>query len=224
MDDNALAEARREAAKAADMLQAKSRHAEVLERQLRKLFERFDLASEASDVSTPLAPLGGVSMSVADAYRALAPAAAHHTGAAWWPTAEKPRPELTPNVGFASYGLRGAPLVTLGFIVLGLDRATLETTLERIESEQAEAKSFTPVFIYDGTDFDLFRARGYVLEWIPPAEDRERVGGTLPWDAYITERIAFLTRKWGLRSVISIDAPLLAEDETPLHEERPEAA
>lgn len=220
----------------AELYQNRSRHAAVLEDQIRRLIARLDLRTATIDIAEPLRPVGdGVHLGTPDRdrppYRRPEPAADRRLDAPspWWPGGDGPAAGMVPNAGSMNHALQGRVATVIGVSVLGQPRAELEAIMNEIASRQAELANFAPVFIYDGGDFDLFRHHGWVVEWLPPPEDQARFDGALGWDAYCRERIAFLRQKWSMVDLIdhnraSPAEPPAAHEGEPARRDGAEAA
>ncbi|HLB79991.1 MAG TPA: hypothetical protein VJJ77_05765, partial [Dongiaceae bacterium] len=90
----------------------------------------------------------------------------------------------------------------LGIAVCGLGRIEREAVVDLIDRQQRSSRDFIPVFLTDSTDFEPFRSRGYVFEYLPPPP-RRRLRGTASWREYAAERLELLRRKWNIAQVVT---------------------
>lgn len=207
---NAIRSVFSEAAKLRETVQNRSRHTDVVERRLRLVLDQHGLTSITVDIVDPIAPVGdGVSLDISggqDGVYQRAPVQEPQvasTDRSWWPTHGKERRPLIPNAGWLNHGLQGQVSKVLGVSVCGLDRETLERIVDMIARQQAEKKDFVPLFLYDGMEFEMFRANGFVVEYLPPPTERSRWQGSRSWRDYCAERREFLERKWAIAHVVS---------------------
>ncbi|MFN3614858.1 MAG: hypothetical protein ACK4WC_09905 [Rubrimonas sp.] len=226
MNANTMQTVQRTANRACELLRAKTRHAEVLEQQLHRLMARLGVSSAATDITEEIDPLHGPNLRTPGSYAAVRqtggqarPEAAEDD---WWPTERSRKTPLKPFPGFAHASPDSAGLRTIGFIATGIGRDALDAILDRIDASMSENGRFSPIFLYDGFDFDLFRSRGWVLEWIPPAEDRARIVGARSWDDYLAERMRLLARKWGVAAMIPLTAGI--DEAADIHDGASETA
>jgi hypothetical protein len=70
-----------------------------------------------------------------------------------------------------------------------------------VERQQSKKRDFVPVFLTDSCEFDCFRNRGYLFEYLPPVP-RHRMNGRSSWQDYAAERLELLMRKWGFSEII----------------------
>lgn len=202
----------------AEWVAIEHRHTELLERQLEKLVAALGCSLPATNITEPIRPLGdGVNLHSRDdrapPYRMACTKSDRQIELSddWWPRRPVDKPALLPNAGHANYPLHHRVRKVLGIAVLGLERADLEQVVELIARQQARSQDFIPLFLYDGTEFDIFRSRGYVFEWLPPVADRIRHDGQQSWGDYLAARRALIERKWGLTCVVCFGASSLEE-------------
>lgn len=137
----------------------------------------------------------------------LAQHPAHRPDAAddpWWPSGPvAPVAPLAAPAGHDCYSLEDDGEPAIGISVMGLTGAELEQVVAEIAGRQLQQKDFRPVFLTDQPDFMPFVARGYAFEYLSGFR------GYLETDAdgQRADRIAALTRKWGLREIVSRDRP-----------------
>jgi len=206
----------------AEWVAIEHRHTDLLERQLQKLVAALGGSLPAINIADPIQPRGdGVNF---DSREERAPPYRTTTvkldpeidvSEDWWPRRPVDKPALLPSAGHANHPLQHRTPKVLGIAVLGLERADLEQVVELIAHQQAQSQDFIPLFLYDGTEFDIFRSRGYVFEWLPPVTDRIRYGGRQSWSDYLAARRALIDRKWGLAYVVCFGAGSLEDVVAP---------
>jgi hypothetical protein len=101
-----------------------------------------------------------------------------------------------------NYSLKGKECALVGCSVAGLQRDVLAKVIERIERQQRRQGSHIPLFLTDSTDFDLFRARGYVFEYFPGPEKLTACEGAEPWPVYTRRRFELIKKKWNLTNIV----------------------
>jgi hypothetical protein len=118
-----------------------------------------------------------------------------------WPCRKKVA--LRPTAGSFNYALNTRCTRVIGFDVSGCDRATLGRILDEVTRRQAQLKSFSPLFIYDGGDFDLFRHYGFVFERLPSQHNRLH-RSEIDWRTETARRLAGVCAKWSLEQIIDM--------------------
>ncbi|MEZ5670225.1 MAG: glycosyltransferase family 4 protein [Alphaproteobacteria bacterium] len=120
-----------------------------------------------------------------------------------------------PGHGAASVLLR--PHVAVGFYIARADAPILEDIVRSVFLAQRDRQDFSPVFITECSDVRPFLARGYVFEYLPPAETVAADDAAA--EAWRAGRLDWIRRKWGLSHVVRepghrLDRPraLLATD------------
>ena len=88
-----------------------------------------------------------------------------------------------------------APRRVLAIVVFGLTEAEIGKLLPVVERD-CETRGMMPLLLTDNDAFELFRERGMIFEYLPPAEDRERCDQRLCWDLYLQRRLALIRQKW----------------------------
>ena len=221
-DRDRLAALAREVGRLREQVQLRARHNDVLERHLRHLHDRYDLSPETVHVADEVLPAGdGVSLHRTDAattaYRGTPASSAPAADAPgdWWPITAKPKRPLVPNAGWFNHALQGRATVPIGVSVCGLARAELRDVVATIARTQAERQTMTPVFLYDGVDFDIFREYGFVFERLPGRDERTHYSGNSTWADYCRQRRKLVERKWRLARVITFGETEFGEAETP---------
>jgi hypothetical protein len=187
-----------------------ARHRDVLERRLRALMAAAGAESTTVEVADAITPLGGgANLSEAAApgdagpwrREPVAPPARAPEGD-WWPALRDDPQPLVPNAGWTNYGLQGRAAKVLGISVCGLGREHVARVVAMVAQQQTEARDFVPVFLTDSAEFDLFRAQGFVVEYVPAAPLRAGYDGAQAWEDYLKGRRVLLERKWGLTDLI----------------------
>lgn len=206
----------------AEWVAIEHRHTDLLERQLQELVTALGGSLPATNIADPIRPRGdGVNLDSQDKrappYRTLRaePGPQIEVSDDWWPRPPVDKPALLPNAGHANHPLQHWVRKVLGIAVLGLERADLEQVVELIARQQTQSQDFIPLFLYDGNEFDIFRSRGYVFEWLPPVTDRIRYDGRQSWNDYLAARRALIDRKWGLAYVVCFGAGSLGDVVAP---------
>ena len=188
---------RHEVERLAARVELQHRHITLLRSRLRDTMARASVLDEAGEARppAPARPAGGPPPRA----RAALP------DRTIWPSDRNAPPPLTPTPGLANFGLKRAGLKVLGIAVCGLGRIEREAVVDLIDRQQRSSRDFIPVFLTDSTDFEPFRSRGYVFEYLPPPS-RRRLRGTDSWPAYAAERLALLRRKWNIAQVVTFGA------------------
>ena len=104
----------------------------------------------------------------------------------------RPRSDEPPLVPFAK-DRPGARVILVA--VFGLDPAELGRVVELVDGQCATA-GVVPIFLTDGDDFQVFRLRRLLFEYLPPPSDGTRFAPNLDWGLYRQRRLALLRRKW----------------------------
>jgi hypothetical protein len=114
-------------------------------------------------------------------------------------------PQAAPkNDALIPTGRRVRPVRVLMAVVIGLDAAALERTLAMVHAGSGRAEGAALIlFLTDGADFEPFRSRGLLFEYLPPAPLRERFAPDLDWDLYMRRRLARLRRKWSPARIVA---------------------
>jgi hypothetical protein len=110
---------------------------------------------------------------------------------------------LRPNAGNFNHALNAKRTAVVGFDVRGSNRDALARILADITSRQSEVQSFTPLFFYDGTGFDLFRRHGFVFERLASRHNR-MARPTIDWAAEDQRRLAIAVAKWSIQQVVDM--------------------
>jgi len=120
----------------------------------------------------------------------------------WFPAFKRGFRPLEPSPGWRCLAAQDAP-IRLGFILLGMDAAQVRAAVENIEQRQVRDRDFIPVFITDMTDFEVFRFRGYVFEYLPPSVSRAPKN-LRSERRYRKRRLELIKAKWNLRDIIEL--------------------
>lgn len=120
----------------------------------------------------------------------------------WWPAAPiAPESPLVAPAGDDCYSIGDAIEETVGVSVLGLGGEDLERIVANVAEEQLQHKRFKPVFLTDQPDFLPFTSRGYAFEYLSDFRGYLKAN---PGDER-SDRLALLSRKWGMSEVVSRD-------------------
>ncbi|MCP4903186.1 MAG: hypothetical protein GY906_40000 [bacterium] len=93
--------------------------------------------------------------------------------------------------------------VRLGFTLFGTTRKQVKEAVDKIEQRQLRSRDFVPIFATDLLAFDVFRSRGYVVEYVAPAI----ATATNPKSAegaYRQRRLDLIKAKWNLNSFVDL--------------------
>lgn len=93
--------------------------------------------------------------------------------------------------------------VRLGFTLFGMTREAIEEAVAKVEQRQLRTRDFAPLFVTDSLVFDVFRRRGWVVEYIPPAI-AQATDPRSPEYAYFERRLEFIKAKWNLSSFVDM--------------------
>lgn len=80
-------------------------------------------------------------------------------------------------------------------VVIGLAADDLERVLDLLK-EQSEALDVEIVLLTDQLDFEVFRRRDMIFEYLAPVEPRRARRGDLDWELLEHRRLAVIRRKW----------------------------
>jgi hypothetical protein len=195
--------------RARERTEAQARRAEAVERRLAELTERLGVPTLAIEAFDPL-PQAASRATMPEAASAMAPPlfASPETAegapiADWWPRGSEPGRPLLPDPGWRHSTLQGERVKVIGVSVCGLRGEDLRRTISLVAEQQNAARDFIPVFLTDSSEFELFRAHGFVFEYFPGAAGRARIAGSQSWAGYAAQRRSLVERKWGLDRVIS---------------------
>lgn len=182
------------------------RRSRLVERRLREVLSEAGIEERTVVVADPVPPLWqGHTTSddhagnTGEAADNLDDVDAPPEDADWWPVARRMPRALAPTPGWACHGLKGRVDKVVGVSVCGFDREEVERIVAMIAERQRRTRDFVPVFLTDALDFDVFRAGGFVFEYVPPPDRRAAIGN---WGTYLSRRRALLERKWGVSTVI----------------------
>ncbi len=185
-----------------ERVENQARHIETLERCLDTALAKAGLESQTVVLHDKLPRLPEPAAPAAP--HPVLPPRVHDlaTDPSWWPaTARTPTP-LPPEPGWACYNLNDQVGKVLGISLLGMSDDRLATTVELITAQQRKSRDFLPVFLTSSPGFHVFRAQGFVFEYLPARPHRDLVEPTGDWQDYLADRLAFIARKWGITRVI----------------------
>lgn len=120
----------------------------------------------------------------------------------WFPVYGQEVKPLDPSPGWRCLAAHGAQ-IRLGFDLRGIDEDLIESAVVEIEERQLSDRDFIPVFITDSPDFDVFRFRGYVFEYVPAAISRAPAKHRAEC-RYLKQRLELIKAKWNLRDIIDL--------------------
>jgi hypothetical protein len=120
----------------------------------------------------------------------------------WFPRFGGDMGPLDPTPGWRCLTARDAP-IRLGFNLIGIDPSAVGEAVAKVERRQLLDRDFIPVFITDQSDFEAFRLRGYVFEYIPPSIS------TAPKNrraerSYFKQRLELIKAKWNLQTIVDL--------------------
>lgn len=128
-----------------------------------------------------------------------------------WPAG--PVAPVTPLAAPAGNGSQGSGAErTVGISVMGLTGPELEQVVAEIAAQQSGQGGFIPVFLTDQRDFRPFVSRGYAFEYL--SNFRSYLEADPQGEQ--ADRLAALTRKWGLAEIVSHDKSGAASGPHPL--------
>jgi hypothetical protein len=104
-----------------------------------------------------------------------------------------PAGEEPPLVPFSRDGAPPRPVLLAA--VQGLVPAELERLVAAVQARTAAAGVHV-VFVTDCAELALFRRRGALVEYLPPAPDLERLTAADEVEIYLARRLDLLRRKW----------------------------
>ncbi len=124
----------------------------------------------------------------------------------FWPTPESTLPALAAHPGWGNYASMGGDGVVIGVSLLGLDRNACKNVIDLVAAQQLRNPQLFPVFVTDDDDFSALRAERFVFEYLPPWPGAEVAPSRERWEAYLTDRLALIKRKWAVRRFVSFCA------------------
>lgn len=105
-------------------------------------------------------------------------------------------PSIEPYPGHGNATIQTRAHVTLGYIIEDASEEEIDQLVKLVFLSQRSKKSFVPVFVTSSTYFTPFIRHGFIFEYLPPRETFE--GRASLYDSYRSERLALITRKWGI--------------------------
>jgi len=103
--------------------------------------------------------------------------------------------------GFYSDALRANPMRIL-IIVVGMNAEDIERIVEQVAKNHKTQRYFEPVFVTDLWVFQIFLRKGFLFEYIPPADDWRKACGEGDWSHYFSVRIASIIRAYAPNRII----------------------
>jgi hypothetical protein len=91
----------------------------------------------------------------------------------------------------------------IGFTVFGMTTDEIDEVVSKVEERQLSSRDFIPVFVSDNDDFEVFRSRGYVFEYVPKVFSRCRSNQRAE-RRYLKQRLDIITAKWGLSELVDL--------------------
>jgi hypothetical protein len=82
-------------------------------------------------------------------------------------------------------------------------REAIEEAAAKVEQRQLRTRDFAPLFVTDSPVFDVFRRRGWVVEYIPPPIAQTNDPRS-PKYAYLERRLELIKAKWNLSSFVDM--------------------
>ena len=185
-----------------ERVENQARHIETLERCLGTALNRAGLENQTIVLRDRL-PRLPITENHADSHHPLPDRIADPgTDPSWWPSAERNPAPLPPEPGWGCYGLGDQVSKVLGISLLGMEENRLSATVEMISTQQRKTRDFLPVFLTTSTAFHVFRAQGFVFGYFPATPQRQLIASDAGWEDYLTERLAFVAKKWGIARII----------------------
>lgn len=194
-------------------IENQARHIEAVERRLREALGEKGVASKtveildamprrptSADVRHPAIPRTGPRE--LRSTQPPAPVPWETANRPWWPSARAAPPPLQPTPGWGCYTLRGRVGKVLGISVYGMEREQLASVVELVARQQRKARDFIPVFLTSSMDLELFRAHGFVFEYLPGADAHRVHSSSMSWEDYVARRLELVSRKWNITRVI----------------------
>jgi hypothetical protein len=193
---------RANAARLAESFQYKCQLIAVLEEQIRRLNGRLGQATHTVAITDRITTnQADKQPAPADQVKPTERGLGERRRPSGWPMRQPVG--LRPNAGSFNHALNARPTATVCFDVRGNDRDALQRKLDEICRKQGETKSFSPLFLYDGSDFDLFRKHGYVVEWLPNRHN-QALRPDIDWAAETDRRIALILSKWAIAQLVDM--------------------
>lgn len=125
---------------------------------------------------------------------------------AGWPTPEETLPALAAHPGWGNYASMGEEGVVIGVSLLGLDHNGRQEVIDLVATQQLRNPQLFPIFLTDDDDFRTLRAEHFVFEYLPPWPGEAVVASQERWDDFLSERLALIKKKWGIRRFVSFSA------------------
>ena len=125
---------------------------------------------------------------------------------AGWPTPEESLPALAAHPGWGNYASMGEEGVVIGVSLLGLDHNGRQEVIDLVATQQLRNPQLFPIFLTDDDDFRALRAEHFVFEYLPPWPGEEVVAERARWDDFLSERLALIKKKWGIRRFVSFSS------------------
>lgn len=107
---------------------------------------------------------------------------------------------------------RQLPIVVI--VATGRGSANAERLAATVERAQVLAGSFRPLFVIDHGMFAPFRMRGFAVEHVMSESAFAAVRPHDSYAEYVYGRVASITRSYGARSVVPVDAGGLSDPES----------
>jgi hypothetical protein len=180
----------------------------IANRELRRENLRFRelielLSSQAEIIRNRLSP-GGADTSSRHLFESFAPVSAPElrpVRKALIKAKNLPTP-LNPPPGWKCLTV-DRKAVRLGFTLFGMTREAVEAAVAKIEQRQLHTRDFAPLFVTDSPVFDIFRSRGWVVEYVPP-QIAQATDPRSPEYAYLDRRLELIKAKWNLSSFVDM--------------------
>lgn len=117
------------------------------------------------------------------------------------------RPEKYPlalraRPGKTGHELLGRRTATIGIGVFDLTSLELAAVVDAVRRSQRRPPHYIPVFLTDSTDTTEFRVEGFVFEYFPNRDLRQRAPDRNDVDLYFLDKLRFVLMKWGVTEVI----------------------
>lgn len=120
-----------------------------------------------------------------------------------WPRPAMPKKGMIPRPGLGqALPPPGPASPSVAIALFGLDAAQAASAVEQIAAQQRRSGSFVPVFLTDLPAHEVFRRKGYTVEYFPAA-----IYGPHCDLRVFQERFTLAWRKWSVGALIDLSAP-----------------
>lgn len=99
----------------------------------------------------------------------------------------------------------GADRTGVLFVAWGASEELLREYVARVRRLQAQLVDVAPVFLVDSEALEPLRGTGWAVEYVIPLADWRRHRPAQEWGAYVTKRVASLSGRHALRTVVLLE-------------------